>query len=71
VDALAKAGLVEKKSCPGDLRGLEVEVTAQGRRALVRAWPIYRQGIVEHFTRHLTDVECQQLSAILSKIGLP
>jgi DNA-binding MarR family transcriptional regulator len=69
VDALAKAGLVKKKPCAEDARGLDVELTEKGRAALASAWPIYSEGIVENFARHLTADDCEQLIAILGKVG--
>lgn len=68
IDALAKAGLVKKKPCAEDARGLDVELTEKGHRALASAWPVYAEGIQEHFARHLTVAECEQVAALLSKV---
>jgi DNA-binding MarR family transcriptional regulator len=68
IDALAKKKLVTKKPCPEDARGLDVELTETGRKALAAAWPVYSEGIVEHFSRHLTTVECETLAALLEKV---
>jgi DNA-binding MarR family transcriptional regulator len=69
VDALEKAGLVKKQTCAKDARGLDVELTEKGHKALASAWPIYSEGIIEHFARHLTAEECQQVAKILAKVG--
>lgn len=69
VDAMAKAGLVRKKTCAVDARGLDIEITDKGQKALASAWPLYSEGILEHFARHLTVAECEQVAAILNKVG--
>lgn len=69
IDALEKAGLVKKRACEKDARGVDVELTEKGHQALASAWPIYSQGITEHFARHLTVEECEQVAQILGKVG--
>jgi DNA-binding MarR family transcriptional regulator len=69
IDALAKAGLVKKKACEQDARGIDVELTDKGRAALASAWPVYSEGISENFAQHLTAVDCEQLAKILGKVG--
>jgi DNA-binding MarR family transcriptional regulator len=69
VDALAKARLVKKKPCADDARGLDVELTESGHKALAGAWPIYAEGIQEHFARFLTVEECERLAALLGKVA--
>ena len=68
IDTLVKAGLVKKTPCPHDARGIDVELTDKGHRALASAWPVYSEGITEHFARHLTGEECAKLAEILGKI---
>jgi DNA-binding MarR family transcriptional regulator len=69
IDTLAKAGLVKKQTCAKDARGLDVELTEKGHKALTSAWPIYSAGITEHFARQLTAEECQQVARILGKVA--
>ena len=68
IDALAKAGLVKKTPCETDARGVDVELTDKGQKALASAWPVYSDGIVEHFARYLSNEDCTQLAAILAKV---
>lgn len=69
VDALAKAGLVKKKACAEDARGIDVELTEKGHKALASAWPVYAEGIQEHFARHLSEDECERLAVVLGKVA--
>lgn len=69
IDALAKAGLVKKRPCPEDARGLDIELTDKGQKALASAWPVYSEGIAEHFARQLSAEECAQLAAALGKVA--
>ena len=68
IDTLAKAGLVKKKTCAEDARGIDVELTERGNRALASAWPVYSGGIEEHFAQHLSSEECARLTEILGKV---
>ena len=68
IDTLAKAGLVKKKACAEDARGIDVELTDKGNRALASAWPVYSGGITEHFAQHLSSEECGRLVEILGKV---
>lgn len=68
IDALARAGLVKKTPCAEDARGIDVELTDKGHKALAAAWPVYSEGIIEHFVRHLTSDDCARLTEILEKV---
>ena len=68
VDTLAKAGLVRKKSCVEDARGIDVELTVKGHKALASAWPVYSEGIAKHFAQHLSSEDCARLTEILGKV---
>jgi DNA-binding MarR family transcriptional regulator len=70
IDALVKAGLVKKTPCAEDARGVDVELTEKGEKALASAWPVYREGIVAHFSSHLTEDDCRQLAILLGKVEI-
>ena len=69
VDTLAREGLVRKSPCAEDARGIDVELTDKGLRALASAWPVYSEGIAAQFARRLTNQECAQLTEILGKVA--
>jgi len=68
IDTVAKAGLVRKKTCAVDARGIDVELTEKGQKALTSAWPVYSAGIVEYFAQNLTAEDCTRLTEILAKV---
>lgn len=72
VERLEAQGLVRRERSDQDRRGAYAVLTDQGHAELRRAWPIYAQGIAEHFARHLhpeeigsiTDATTRVLSAL-------
>ena len=54
VDELEAAGLVERRVNPDDRRSSFAAITADGRRALKRAAPVYLQSIQAHFAAPLS-----------------
>jgi DNA-binding MarR family transcriptional regulator len=68
VDELARAGLVCRESNPADKRSAYAVLTDLGRDRFRSAAPAYRSGIVEHFTRHLSDEELDVLAAALWRV---
>ncbi|WP_344806544.1 MarR family winged helix-turn-helix transcriptional regulator [Microlunatus ginsengisoli] len=52
-DELVSAGLVEREADPADGRSSFAVLTADGRRRLRAAAPVYLAGIEAHFSRHL------------------
>lgn len=68
VDRLEVAGLVERRVCTDDHRGMEVALTEAGRRAQRRAAPVVLREIQRHFGRHLDDAEVDSLAAILEGV---
>jgi len=53
VDRVEAAGCVERRPDPADRRALQVAITEAGAELLRRMWPVYRDGIAEHFAAHL------------------
>jgi DNA-binding MarR family transcriptional regulator len=68
VDRLEEAGLVERRICPEDRRGMEVVLTPKGRRVQERAAPVALRGIQQHFGRHLTDEQAEALAEALEVV---
>jgi DNA-binding MarR family transcriptional regulator len=68
VDELARAGLVTRTSNPTDRRSAYAQLTTLGRDRLRAAAPVYRAGIRDHFTRHLTDAEVDVLATALWRV---
>ncbi|MBD2105134.1 MarR family winged helix-turn-helix transcriptional regulator [Leptolyngbya sp. FACHB-261] len=68
VDRLEAAGLVRRESCPTDRRGAFAVLTEQGLAMQQKMWPVYAQGIAEHFARYLNDSEVKVLTEALSRM---
>jgi DNA-binding MarR family transcriptional regulator len=67
-DRLEAEGLLRRERTPEDRRGAYAVLTAKGMDALDRARPTYAQGIVEHFSRFLSDTEVRTLTSALERI---
>jgi DNA-binding MarR family transcriptional regulator len=68
VDRLATAGLVQRQADPEDGRASFAVITAEGRKALRDAAPVYLEGIERHFTRHLTQEQVRVVSEALQQV---
>ncbi|HNP74246.1 MAG TPA: MarR family transcriptional regulator [Kouleothrix sp.] len=68
VERLEDQGLVRRERSAHDRRGAYAVLTDQGHAALRRAWPIYAQGIADHFSRHLSAGEVATMTAALERI---
>ena len=75
VDKIEEAGYVERHICPTDRRGMEVSLTAEGRKVQERAAPIVLRGLERHFGRYLDEDEAEEMANSLDRIlvglGLP
>jgi DNA-binding MarR family transcriptional regulator len=67
VDELAAAGLAERQPDDNDGRSSFAVLTARGKDALRRAWPVYREAIHRHLGAHLTAEQCRELVALLGQ----
>lgn len=67
-DRMEAAGLVERKPCPTDRRGIFVVLTDEGRRILQAATPVHLRGIGEHFADHLDGPTARSLSTALDNV---
>jgi DNA-binding MarR family transcriptional regulator len=68
VDELAAAGLAERQPDQADGRSSFAVLTADGKEALRRAWPVYRQAIHRQLTARLSPQQCRELAALLGQV---
>ena len=71
VDRLAKAGYIEKRSCPSDGRGQLLVITEAGRELRKRSWPAYAAAIERHFGAKLRPGDAETLGEILARLVDP
>jgi len=69
VDRMEEAGLVRRVRPEHDRRSILVVLTDQGRAAMRRARGHHRDGIEQHFSRHLADSDVKALTRALEKIS--
>ena len=53
VDRLEAAGLVDRKACPSDRRGLEAILTPKGRKVVDKVVPVHLESIQRHIVEPL------------------
>ena len=68
MDRLESRGLVTRDRSTADRRVVVARMTAEGRDLVSKVFPEH-VGEMEHLSRHLTDQEQIQLSALLKKLG--
>lgn len=69
VDRLDKAGYVTRAPCPEDRRGQHAVLTAEGKAALKKTWPLYEKSIRDQFARHFSDAEARRISGLLERVA--
>jgi DNA-binding MarR family transcriptional regulator len=69
VDRMEEAGLVRRVRPENDRRSILVVLTDEGRETMERARRHHRDGIEQHFSRHLTDADIKALTRALEKIS--
>nr|BFD90260.1 MarR family transcriptional regulator [Kitasatospora sp. Xyl93] len=74
VTQLERAGLVARRSCPSDVRGVIAELTDQGRETLRRAAPghvaLVRELLIDVLTREQLAVLAEGLGAVSARLRL-
>ena len=69
LDRLVVSGLVERRSCPTDRRGVLAVLTPAGRTRLQQAAPTHVEGVRRHFLSQLGDQDlggfAQSLNAVV------
>ncbi len=60
--------LVERRGDPENLRVTHAIITAEGRRTLERALPMFHEEVAERFARHLDEEEIRVLRRAMRKV---
>ncbi|HZU14824.1 MAG TPA: MarR family winged helix-turn-helix transcriptional regulator [Chloroflexota bacterium] len=68
IDRMVEVGLVERKGCPGDRRGVFAVLTPKGREILRAAAPLHCAGVERHFGEHIDETELATFRRVLTKI---
>ena len=67
-DRLEAEGLLRRERTPDDRRGAYAVLTEKGAEALECARPVYARGIVDNFSRFLSDDEVRIITAALERV---
>lgn len=68
LDRLVDAGLVARRSCPTDRRGVFAVLTEYGRQRLSDAAPTHVQGVRRHFIAQMEGQDLDALTDSLNKV---
>lgn len=69
VNRLEGRGLVERRTCPDDGRGINCTLTRQGRRLLAEAAPTHLQGVRAYLVDVVTTDELATLGAAMARVA--
>ena len=69
LDRLVEQGLVVRRICPTDRRGVLAVLTGAGRARLEQAAPAHLDGVRRHFVSQLRGQDLGPLAAALTEIG--
>jgi DNA-binding MarR family transcriptional regulator len=67
-ERLEEQGLIERKRCPQDRRGVYAVLTPAGRKTRQDMWKVYGKLIEERFSKLLSSKDHADLIRILSKV---
>jgi len=71
VDRLVREGLVERRSCPSDLRGTLAVLTPAGLARLRAASGTHLRGVARHVLSHYSPAELEILGDLLDRLAAP
>jgi DNA-binding MarR family transcriptional regulator len=68
LDRMVEMGLIERRPCPQDRRGLYAALTPIGLAKLADAQPVYQRVLEGHFLRYLSCDEVAALNKVFNHI---
>ena len=68
VDRLERDGLVERRACPGDARGMNAVITAAGRERFAQARRTHLDGVRRRYLDQLSQREQELLAGIWERM---
>jgi DNA-binding MarR family transcriptional regulator len=69
LDQMVKAGLIDRRSCPTDRRGVYAHLTPAGKVAFERAHAVFLRSLDRNLGRHLEPGEADAVNAALSRLS--
>ena len=68
LDRLVRSGLVARRNCPTDRRGVLAVITPEGRERLEAAAPTHVDGVRRHFVEQLRGQDLRALASSLNAV---
>jgi DNA-binding MarR family transcriptional regulator len=69
LDQMIKAGLIERRSCPTDRRGVYAHLTAKGEAEFHRAHVVFVRSLERNLGSHLQREEADAMNVTLSRLS--
>jgi DNA-binding MarR family transcriptional regulator len=68
LDQMIKAGLIDRRSCPTDRRGVYAHLTPAGKAGFDRAHAVFLRSLDRNLGRHLEPDQADAMNAALSRL---
>lgn len=68
VSRMEQAGLVERRPCPEDRRGVFVNLTTEGERRYRRALPVHLRSVERYFLKHLEEEDVDTMQRVFDQV---
>ena len=69
LDQMVKAGLIDRRSCPTDRRGVYAHLTPTGKAGFDKAHVVFLRSLDRNLARHLETDDADAMSAALSRLS--
>lgn len=69
LDQMVKAGLIDRRSCPTDRRGVYAHLTPAGKEGFDKAHAVFLRSLDRNLARHLETDDADAVSAALSRLS--
>ena len=68
IEQMIKAGLIDRKTCPTDRRGVNAHMTKKGRAAFEKAHTVFLRSVERNIASHLQPDEAAAMHQALSRL---
>jgi DNA-binding MarR family transcriptional regulator len=69
LEQMVNAGLIDRKSCPTDRRGVYAHITATGEAGFEKAHAVFLRSLDRNLASHLETDDANAMSAALSRLS--
>ena len=69
LEQMVNAGLIDRKSCPTDRRGVYAHITAEGQASFEKAHAVFLRSIDRNLASHLDPDDADAMSVALARLS--